>query len=215
MSNQIQKLHLLATALLLVAGSAAADVITFDSYPVLDNDLQSGTITTQNFNFTADSFYIVNMPGDCAGGCVDDGSPYVASTGSTITITRSANLPFSLVGLDAARLFLTPGGIGSFPNADTLDVVGTLMNGSTVSKSLTLPLEGSFGTFTLAGFQDLSSLAISGTAGGIDGASWAADNIALTAIPEPGDFLLVAPALAAMFAWVRFRRRWSAGNVMS
>lgn len=204
--KRTQWVPLIVTGLLFALVPAFADVITFDSYPVVDNDQQSGTITTQNYNFTADSFAIINIPGDCAGGCVDDGSQYLASTGSTVTVTQASGLPFSLSSLDAARLFLTPGGIGSFPNADTLDLIGTLMNGSTVSASLTLPLEGSFQTFSITGFQDLSSLAISGTAGGVSGASWAVDNLVVGTVPEPANFLLLSLATGLGFAWFRPRR---------
>ncbi len=195
MENRHRTYLLLLAGILVAALPLRAEVITFDSYPVTDNDLQSGTITTQGFNFTADSFNIINVPGDCAGGCVDDGSQYLASSGSTVTVTSANGLPFSVSSLDAARLFLTPGGLASNPNADTLDLLGTLMGGGTVSASLTLPLEGSFSTFTLTNFADLSSLAISGTAGGVSGASWALDNLVGGTVPEPGSFLLAGLAL--------------------
>ena len=206
MRNIIHTAGLVTAGLLVALWPAAAEVITFDSYPVSDNDLQSGTITTQGFNFTADTFYIVNAPGDCAGGCVDDGSQFLASTGSTVTVTNPRNIGFSLAGLDSARLFLTPGGIASLPNADTLNLLGTLMNGSTVSTSLTLPLEGSFQTFAIGGFDDLKSLAISGTANGVGGASWALDNLVVAAVPEPAALMAMCGALGLVLALASRRR---------
>ena len=122
---------------------AASTIITFDQIAVTDNDQESGTITTQGFNFTSPSFHINNDPTACAGGCVSDNSQYLAVAGpnedSPVTVTSADNGAFSVTSLDAAKLWLTPGGLGGYPNADTLDLTGTLTSGGTVSLSLTLP----------------------------------------------------------------------------
>jgi hypothetical protein len=186
-----------------------ADVITFDMIPPPGNAPQSGTLTTQGFNFTSPSFHIIDQPGLCAGGCVDDGTQYLAVAGpsldSAVVVTNAGGSVFSVTGLDAAKLFLTPGGLFGSPNADTLDLLGTLAGGSSVSVSLTLPAEGSFGTFTLAGFSDLTSLTISGTGGGSDDASWAVDNLVVTSVPEPSTTGLLIGGL--MLSALVVRRR--------
>ncbi len=190
-----------------------AATITFDQIPVTENDLQSGTITTQGFDFTSASFHIINDPGACAGGCVDDGSQYLAVVAplldSPVTVTSAGGGLFSVTGLDGAKLFLTPGGLGGAPNADTLDLLGNLAGGGTVSTSLTLGTEGSFETFSLAGFSNLTSLVISGTGGGSNDASWAVDNLVALAVPEPSGLGLMSGAalgFAALYILSRRRR---------
>lgn len=191
----------------------AATVITFDGILVSDNDLQSGTVTPQGFDFTSQSFHINNDPSACPGGCVDDGSQYLAVAGpgedSAVTVTSTDHGPFSVSALDAAKLWLTSGGLNGYPNADTLDLTGTLSAGGTISISLTLPAEGLFNTYSLTGFTNLSSFTISGTGGGSTDASWAVDNLvvseASTATPEPSTVLLCAGPLLALIA-ARYRK---------
>lgn len=203
--------------LLMAAGLAfavlplEADVVTFDQVPPPDNAIQSGTVTTQGFNFTSASFHIIDQPSLCAGGCVDDGSQYLAVAGpgidSPVVVTTAGGQTFSVSGLNAAKLFLTPGGLGDDPNADTLNLLGVLSGGKTVSTSFSLPAEGSFGTFALSGFSNLTSLTISGTGGGSPDASWAVDNLVASAVPEPSMTVLVACALFSILIGVRFTAR--------
>ncbi len=187
----------------------SAETVTFDQILVTDNDIQSGTITTQGFNFSSSSFHIVNDPAACAGGCVDDGSQYLAVVGpaldSAVTVTSAGGQPFSVTGLDGAKLFLTPGGLAGAPNADTLDLLGMASGGGTISISLTLPAEGSFSTFALSGFTNLTSLVISGTGGGSTDASWAVDNLVAGQVPEPSTFMLLGSGVLALFLVRRLR----------
>jgi hypothetical protein len=173
-----------------------ADVITFDSISPPGNAIQTGTVTTQGFNFTSPSFHVIDQPTLCAGGCVDNGSQYLAVAGpdldSPVGVTSMSGEVFSVSRLDAGKLFLTPGGLGADPNADTLTLLGTLGRGGTISTSLILPAEGSFTTFSLTGFTNLTSLTISGTGGGSTDASWAVDNLVASAVPEPSTLLMLA-----------------------
>ncbi len=172
-----------------------ADTVTFDLLPPPGNAIQSGTVATQGFNFTSDSFHIIDQPALCAGGCVDDGSQYLAVAGpsldSPVVVTTAGGQLFSVFGFDAAKLFLTQGGLDGNPNADSLVLLGTLSGGATVTTSFVLPVEGSFSTFSLSGFTNLTSLTIAGTGGGSTDASWGVDNLAVSAVPEPSTFVLV------------------------
>ncbi len=208
--------------LMIFAGAAfglSAGTITFDQIAVTNNDIQSGTITTQGFDFTSSSFHTINNPAGCAGGCVDDGSQYLAVAGpsvdSPVTITTAGGQAFSLTSLDGGKLFLTPGGLTGLPNADTLDLMGAIKGGGTVSASLTLPAEGTFKLFSLSGFTDLTSVVIWGTGGGSTDASWAVDNLAATAIPEPSTLLLLTFAALVLLAGCRLRPSRSSRRFLS
>ncbi len=203
----IYKTLLISAGLMFALLPLRADVVTFDLIAPPGNAVQSGTLTTQGFNFTSQSFHVIDQPSLCAGGCVDDGSQYLAVAGpgldSPVTVTTAGGQLFSVSGFDAAKLFLTPGGLSGNPNADSLDLLGTLSGGGTVSTSLVLSAEGLFRTFTLTGFTNLTSLTISGTGGGDPDASWAVDNLAVLAAPEPSTMLLVGCALLGALARLR------------
>ena len=209
MNNIVRTILVTSAGLALTSGPLRADVITFDQLPPSGNAIQSGTVTTQGYNFTSPSFHVIDQPSLCAGGCVDNGSMYLAVVGpgldSPVVVTNASAMPFSVSALDAAKLFLTPGGITGDPNADTLDLMGTLTGGATLSASLTLPAEGVFNTFNLSGFTGLTSLTISGTGGGSSDASWAVDNIVASngTVPEPATMSLI---LGAFFLFVTVRR---------
>ncbi len=211
MKNIFRTISLTSAGLALTIIPLQAEVITFDQIPSPNNAIQTGTITTQGFNFTSSSFHIIDQPGLCAGGCVDEGSQYLAVIGpgldAPVVVTNAAGQAFSVSGLDAAKLFLTPGGLDGYPNANTLDLSGTLSGGRTVSAYLTLPSEGSFSTLNLSGFTGLTSLTISGTGGGEADASWALDNLIVSSAgsstPEPATMFLF---LCAFFAGLVARR---------
>ena len=212
MKNIVRTVLVTSAGLTLAVIPLRADVITFDQVPPPGNAIQSGTVTTQGFNFTSPSFHIIDQPAACAGGCVDDGSQYLAVAGSgldsPVVVTNAAGQTFSVFALDGAKLFLTPGGLNGDPNADTLDLLGTLSSGGTVSASFTLPAEGSFDTFNLTGFTGLTSLTISGTGSGDPDASWAVDNMVVSSAPEPATlFLVFGVILPVLAASVRHKRR--------
>lgn len=200
---------LLSAALAIAALPMHADIVDFESVPPSGNAIQTGTLTTQGFDFSSVSFHVIDDPTGCAGGCVDNGSQYLAVAGpgvdSPVMMTATGGQSFSVTSLDAAKLFLTVGGLTDDPNADTLDVLGTLSGGGTVSQSLLLPGEGSFNTFSLNGFKNLTSLTISGTGGGSTNASWAVDNMTVSATPEPSTIALAGCAFLFLGALVRRR----------
>ena len=210
MTQSICSTLVLSAALILGCGTAyaASVTVTFDPVGPTGDAEQSGTVTTQGFNFTSASFHTV-----CEGGCVANGTEYLASLAnfdSPVVVTSVSGQPFSLSGLDAAKLFLTPGGVFGSPNADTLNLSGTLTGGGTVSTLLTLPAEGAFSKFAVTGFTNLNSLTISGSTAGMDG-SWAVDNLvfstASAAAPEPGPATFIPLALGLLLGWARLKRR--------
>ncbi len=214
MKNIIRRVLLTSAGLALTLVPLRAATITFDQLPPSGNAIQSGTVSTQGFNFTSPSFHIVDQPNSCAGGCVDNGSQYLAVVGpgldSPVVVTNTAGQTFSVSTLDAARLFLTPGGLNGNPNADTLNLLGTLSSGGTVSASLSLPTEGAFNTFNLSGFTGLMSLTISGTGGGSADASWALDNLVVSSassVPEPSTLFLTICAVIAFIAAPALRHK--------
>jgi len=206
------------TAILLTAISwavmpATASILNFNSVGPTGNGMQSGAITVGDFNFTSPSFHIIDDPASCAGGCIDFGSESLAYLGpnfdSPVTITAVGGGTFSFASLDAARLFLTPGGIGSFTNAATVNLAGTLQGGVTVNQALTLGTEGVISTFALSGFTNLSSVTLSGTYNGSD-ASFGVDNLNLslaTATPEPSSLGLLFGGISIFGLGLRFRSR--------
>ena len=194
---------------------ATATVLNFNSVGPTGNAMQSGTITVGNFNFTSPSFHIIDNPASCAGGCIDFGSESLAYLGpnfdSPVTITAANGGTFSFTSVDAAPLFLTPGGIGSFANADTVNITGTVQGGVTVNLArLTLGTEGVVSTYNLNAFTNISSATLSGSYKGGDG-SFGVDNLNLslaTATPEPSSLALLFGGLAIFGLGLRFRWRF-------
>ncbi len=185
-----------------------ASTVTFDPFPFNDSRILSGTVTIEGFDFTSAHFHIVGVPNPC---CVSDGTKYLGvdgfALGFPVTMTEHGGGTFSVLGLDAAKLFLQVGGNGpGFPNAVTLDLLGNVLGGGTVNTSLLLPPEGSFSTFTVSGFSNLTSLVISGSVPGVtDDASWAVDNIAVSTVPEPGTLVLLVTGILSLAGGLRRR----------
>lgn len=206
-------MFIVAAAVALAALPLAAGNVTFNGVPASDNPIYIDPLTTGGFVFSptgGGSFHVIGTPSLCAGGCVDNGSTYLAVAGpaldSPVLMTSVSGKPFSITSLDAAKLFLTPGGLGGLPNADTLDLLGTFAGGGTITVSLTLPAEGSFSAFPLSGFTNLSSLQISGSViGGSTDASWAVDNLVAT-VPEPSFVWLLGMEIGGLIALRRFPR---------
>jgi hypothetical protein len=190
-------------ALISLAGLASGAVIDFNSVVNGSANADRTTpLTTQGYTFTSAHFHINDTPGACAfGGCTTlNGTQYLnldaPQLGQPVVMTRAGGGSFNLNSLQASRLFVdgTASALLNFPNADTLELVGELSGGGTVSVSISLPALPSFNSFSLPGtFINLLSLTISGSVDGVtDNASWAVDNIDVSDVPEPSTVLFAA-----------------------
>jgi PEP-CTERM motif len=169
---------------------------------------QAPSLTTDGFTFSSSHFHTIDSPGICTfGGCVSDGSIYLAVDGFTlgqpITMTKAGGGAFSLLGADFAQLFLdgASAAAGGFPNADIMTITGS--NGATVNLS---PLSLAFATFA-AVFNNVTSVTFEGfgVTGGAD-FSFAMDNVVVSSgLPEPSTWAMMLVGFASLgFAW-RYR----------
>lgn len=199
------------------ASGAAGAVINFDS--VVNgspNQEYNTSLTTQGYTFTSAHFHINDTPASCSfGGCTTlNGTQYInvdgPQLGFSVVMTRQGGGTFNATSIQASRLFVdgTTSALANFPNADFLVLTGALSGGGTVSVSIPLPALPGFNTFALPGtFVSLSSLTMSGEVTGLtDDASWAADGIDVTDIPEPATVLLTAAGLAMLFGLRKYNQ---------
>jgi hypothetical protein len=202
------KIALLMGILVLISvTSSEAAVITFDSVPSVGNPLLT-SLTTQGFTFTSGHFHTVDNPGGCVfGGCVTNGTHYLAIDGPAlgfglpVTMALAGGGTFSLNGLDGDKLFMddAAASAGGFPNATEIDVTGSLFGGGTVFAALHLSGGAAFQTFTLPGtFTNLTSVVFQGNADD----SIAVDNIVVSS-PEPSAILLLGPIMVLGLAFGR------------
>ena len=162
---------------LLSGTSASALTITFDAVPSSGNTQQS-SVTTDGYTFTSGHFHTIDNPSlGVFGGLANNTTIYIAeeagSLGLPITMVQALGGQFSLTSIDGAKAFNdnAAAASGGFPNADTLNILGNVNGGGTVSASFSLA--NAFQTFLLPGsFANLDSVVFSGSlltggAGGI------------------------------------------------
>lgn len=192
---------------LVTATSSPATTITFDSIASSGNP-HPLSITTQGFTFASDYFNTIDTPGSVGfGGAVSDNTIYIAEVGGLlgkpITMSMSGGGTFSLNSLYGSKFFLNSAtaATGGFPNAGSLNIVGYLSGGGTVTAAFSL--SSSFQQFVLpASFNGLTAVVFSGVlASGLSGGAIAVDNISVnsTSVPDAGStFLLLAVVLAGV-----------------
>ena len=169
MNKLTAKITVCGLAIGLLAGvSASAATITFDLVPSSGNPILT-TLTTDGFTVTSGHFHTVDSPGIISfGGAVNNGTIYIGeeagSLGLPMTLVQALGGQFALTSIDGAKLFLgnAAAASGGFPNADTLNILGNLNGGGTVSASFSLA--NAFQTFFLPGtFANLDSVVFSGS----------------------------------------------------
>ena len=185
--------------LVLAVGSTNAAVIDFEDIAVsagsqsVAGDRISGGFT---FDLSTDHSHLANN--------IFDGN-----SGSTFLVTDDFNgdndLTMSAIGGSAFSLSSFELGefdsVGGF--ATTIDLVGTLLGGGSLTASFTLDgissTSGSnnFETFTLSGWDNLVSVNFNASAGA-GGKYWAIDNIDTASVPEPTSIALLGLGLAGI-----------------
>lgn len=163
------------------------------------SEFSSGaTHTGTGFKFTGQGYdYVIGTrySGSDAGGAAFNGTDYFLAFGS-FTITSATSSPFVVNGLDLAKW-------EAYNSGGQATLTGQKVGGGTVTRIIELSqtpnqnkqMGNDFGTYTLSGFDNLTSLTISRNfSEGI-----AMDNLIVnaTSVPEPSSLALFGLAVAA------------------
>ena len=204
----------IALGVLVLAGSisnAQAAVITFEDLPLDPGGTPGGDRTSGGFLFDTllDHSHI------------DDGTSWGTSNGTHIMVIDAfggpnnvafspiGGGPFALTGID-----LSKANTFSTTSAQSVEVIGNLLGGGTVSVTFALPPAFSFTTFAFdSSWTNLSSVVLNGVGAGccgpVPGNYYAIDNIVVdvAAVPEPATLSLLGLGSAFIFGRRRCNRR--------
>jgi hypothetical protein len=209
--------HFITSALLAVSGAAAAT-------PIMVNFEDVGgfgsTLTSHGYTFSPATGFILSTTNascgvsPCAANNTNDlyvpqSSGLAPASTAPLTMVSAASGAFILNGLDFAEFISSSAASASLINATSLQLIGDLVGGATVTQTLLLDgiVDGpsganDFQAAVLSGFWSLSpllSLRFTGFNAAGAGGGFVLDNIAVaTAVPEPATLLLFAGALGAI-----------------
>ena len=213
-----------ALSALTLTGPVQAQVIDFESQ-AQDIYADGSSVTQAGFAFTqvgdfgvvadAGSFLIAQAP------LGNDTQFYSVLNDSQLAVTRGDGVAFDLNGFDAG--FVSPAPQDAGVVAGRLVLVGTKAGGMSFTTSWEFGASDANGNFSfehfasgLGEFRNLSSVAFMAcvyVAGGgcvnpADNlAQFALDNVAVTAVPEPSTYALMALGLCGIAAYSRRRAR--------
>lgn len=149
-------------------GMGTLDVtVDFEDVDLGDDPiLRAGnTVTSGGFVFSSEGdIFVVGDPGECGGGCADNGSKTSVSLdadgdypGGDITVTEQSGAVFSIAAVDLAEGVVDH---VDFPQATSITITGTLEEGGTVSETFELDgiIDGNGGE---ADFQTFTTSALS------------------------------------------------------
>ncbi len=204
---------LTAAASLAAAGAAHAATVTFDDLPVSGNGIHT-TATSDGFDFNGAHFHIIDSPDSRL---VENGTQYLAAEaagglGQPVTMTASSGGLFSLNGLDIAELWLPGQGPFDFKN---VTLTGNVFGGGVLSAIFALDGIGDgaggvndFQTVTLSGWNNLTSVVISGMDANGNFGDYAVDNLIVNAtpgVPEPAVWAMMLVGFGLVGATLRRR----------
>ena len=156
------------------------------TYSIISQYSESGMLFTAPHTMSGLLLVGSGVPGD-----PDDGTAYLGTlVNTTLEVNSLSGVPFSITSFDVA-------GFAGLFTPPTLQVVGFLQNGTTVTNDFT-GIGTSFQTVHLdSGFADLNTVDLTG--------GFAFDNVVVT-IPEPSTAALMLTAALGAAGYARARR---------
>lgn len=201
------KAAVLTAVMAMGAGSAQADVITFDN-SVAVGSLAFSTYYTYGYAFNTNTSaveYLVDQAhggGTASSNSTYNGTDYLGISGA-VTMTSMASTPFSVASIDL--------GNRDYAYSSTARLTGTRVDGTTVTQSFTSFIDNrsstaDFTTVALMDFTNLASFKIEQAAGNF---FLSVDNIdvsTVSAVPEPSTWAMLGLGLAFVAGSVRRKK---------
>lgn len=224
--KRLLKLNLITIIVMLFSLNTHAATITFDTTPATNNPV-IGTHVEAGFYVTSSHAHITGNTSCGLTDCVSSNADqYISSEmgaqgsqykGESIIITHSSNAGFDLVKFYGGEQFINDADAvtGGYPNADSIQVVGTKIGGGSMTINLVLDgaKDGPGGIndlqlfTTLSGFTDLISVTFTGLSSSSPSSfgAFSLDTIEVSAVPEPETVMLFLFGLCSL-ALIRRRK---------
>lgn len=185
---------LFAAGMVLSAISAMAQVVDFEDLPNGDPNFTLHGFSVLSGGYVFDSTTRVGQ-GDAIASWGNPGFGFY--TGSVaifanwledvIVMSRADSQAFDVLSIDMADVFLGPTG-------QTVTLIGTRADTSTVTNTITLSPSTALTTYSLTGMTNIVSMSLDDSANSF----FQFDNIVTEAVPEPATMAVMGLGLAAM-----------------